>query len=46
MISFSFADKLKNRELQKLPSRLDIDGAAHGLVRLYSLYQEQWFLTF
>ena len=26
------------REEQKLPSDADVEGAAHGLVRLYSLY--------
>ncbi len=37
---FAFcAEKLKNREQSKLPDSSDVDGAAHGLVRLYSLYQ-------
>ena len=34
-----FADKLKEREQSKLPDSGDVDGAAHGLVRLYSLYK-------
>lgn len=34
-----FLEKLRSREEHKLPSANDIEGAAHGLVRLYSLYQ-------
>ena len=37
--TISLSEKLKSREKQKLPSASDIEGAAHGLVRLYSLYQ-------
>lgn len=32
-------ERLKDREKEKLTSSSDVDGAAHGIVRLYSLYQ-------
>ena len=31
-------DSLRNREAEKLPSRYDVEGGAHGIARLHSLY--------
>ena len=33
------SDGLRNREAEKLPSHYDVEGGAHGIARLHSLYE-------
>ena len=34
-----FSDELRNREAEKLPGLIDVEGGAHGIARLHSLYE-------
>ena len=45
--NFKLLERLKNRTAEeKLPNKADVEGGAHGLIRLYSQYRWEKAIVF